>query len=91
MAKSQRDWDLHVPYAVAAYRATINDVTGFSPNFMMFGREVTSPLDIVMGHPPNGECLQSSDEFVQHRLTVARTAFDIVREQLNKAAERQKH
>lgn len=37
------DWDLMIPYAVMAYRATKHSATGFTPNFMMFGREVREP------------------------------------------------
>ncbi|KAJ3607676.1 hypothetical protein NHX12_024727 [Muraenolepis orangiensis] len=33
------DWDLMIPFAVRAYRETKHSATGFTPNFMMFGRE----------------------------------------------------
>ena len=33
------DWDLMILYAVMAYRTTKHSATGFTPNFMMFGRE----------------------------------------------------
>ena len=39
-SENQRDWDVHVPAAVAAYRASEHAATGFGSNFMMFGREV---------------------------------------------------
>ena len=38
VSDTQRDWDLHVPAAAAAYRASKHVVTGFTPNFMMLGR-----------------------------------------------------
>lgn len=40
-----RDWDEWVPYALAAYRSTPHSATGYSPNFMMFGREMQMPFD----------------------------------------------
>jgi hypothetical protein len=91
VAENQRDWDYHVPYAVAAYRATVNETTGYSPNFLVFGREVAAPIDILMGQPPNSQPLQSVNDFVDERLNAARIAYKSVREQLHKAAERQKH
>ena len=40
VGETQREWDLHVPAAAAAYRAPEHVVTGFTPNFMMLGRQV---------------------------------------------------
>jgi transposase InsO family protein len=92
IAENQRDWDLHIPYAVAAYRATVHEATGYSPNFLIYGREVAAPLDVVMGQPPNSASISPSvGDFVEDRLATARTAYGIVRENLRKAAERQKH
>ncbi|XDV23189.1 hypothetical protein PO909_027876 [Leuciscus waleckii] len=45
------DWDLMVPMAVMAYRATKHSSTGFTPNMMLFGRELTEPVDLVAGMP----------------------------------------
>ena len=91
MADNQTDWDTHRPYAVAAYRATTHESTGYSPNFLMFGHEVRAPLDVVMGLPMSTE--QSSvsiDEFVEGKVERMRAAYRSVRENLGKAAERQK-
>ena len=43
VACNQRDWDLHVPPVLAAYRASRHESTGFSPNYMLFGRENRAP------------------------------------------------
>ena len=50
-----RDWHLHVSAAAAAYRASEHVVIGFTPNFMMLGREIRAPLDIVLGAPAGDE------------------------------------
>jgi hypothetical protein len=42
----QNDWDEHLPYIAMAYRDTEHETTGNTPNYMMLGREVTTPLDI---------------------------------------------
>jgi len=49
LSDEQTDWDLYVPYMLAAYRFTIQNSAGDSPYFLMFGREPYSPLDITLG------------------------------------------
>ncbi|KAI2650827.1 Retrovirus-related Pol polyprotein [Labeo rohita] len=53
------EWDLMVPYAVMVYQATKHSSTGFTPNMMLFGREITEPIDLVVGKPPNDTLTQS--------------------------------
>lgn len=92
VAENQRDWDVHLPYAVAAYRATIHESTGYSPNFLMFGHEVRPPLDVIMGLPVTSSTPGIAvHEFVDEKLDHMRAAYGAVRESLKKAAERQKH
>ena len=56
----QNDWDEHLPYVSMAYRAAEHETTGNTPNYMMLGREVTTPLDIQycmprsIAHIPQG-------------------------------------
>ena len=40
VSDSQRDCVGRFPYVMAAYRASRNEVTGFSTNLLVFGREV---------------------------------------------------
>ena len=46
---NQKDWDLYLPLLMMAYRSSVHESTGFSPNEMMLGREVLLPLDLVIG------------------------------------------
>ena len=48
---------------MAAYRASRHDATGFSPNYLMFGRELRAPIGLVLGGP-NGSDYATSDEFL---------------------------
>ena len=48
----QRNWCEKVPIATAAYRASVHEATGYTPNRLMLNREVFAPLDIVAGPPP---------------------------------------
>ena len=51
VSDTQRDWDLHVPAAAAAYRASKHVVTGFTQKFMMLRRESRAPVDMGLGAP----------------------------------------
>jgi hypothetical protein len=50
-ASNQDDWDLHLPYCLYAYRAVEQSTTGFSPFFLMFGREPGLPSDYLFEAP----------------------------------------
>ena len=91
VSENQRDWDTHVPYAVAAYRATIHESTGYSPNYLMFGHEVRAPIDLVLGSKNDfKKTFTSSHEFVEDKLSTVQAAYQSVRKQLRLSAERQK-
>lgn len=87
----QRDWDEFLPYVMAANRASNHEVTGFSPNYLIFGRENRAPLDIVFGQPesPGGERITYADYAagLEERFEVA---YRLMRESLGRAAERRK-
>ena len=52
VADHHRDWDVRLPYAMAAYCATRHDATGYSPNFLVLHREVRVPVDLMYEAPP---------------------------------------
>jgi len=52
-----------IPYAVMAYRAT-KQCNRF--HFMMFGREVSEPVDLVAGLPLDPDTAPSAPKYVQH-------------------------
>ena len=47
VAQDQCDWDLNVQLAAMYYRATEHTATGETPNSMLFGREITQPVDLL--------------------------------------------
>ena len=48
---NQRDWDLHIPFLLMAYRSAIHNSTGCSPAKMMLGREPKLPIDLMFSRP----------------------------------------
>jgi len=43
--KDARNWDEYVPYAIMAYRAMPHCSTGYSPYYLVFGREMRLPIE----------------------------------------------
>ena len=46
-AENPRDWDTYLQLAMAAYRSTVHRATGETPNRLMFGREVITPVSLL--------------------------------------------
>jgi len=91
ISDDQRDWCERAPVAAAAYRASVHEATGYSPNFLMLGRETRSPIDVVLGSPPGNEPQYSSiDEYVEKHMTVMHKVYATVRQHLGIAANRRK-
>jgi hypothetical protein len=42
ISEHQDDWHQHLAAVAMAYNSTVNDATGFTPFYLMFGREMTS-------------------------------------------------
>jgi transposase InsO family protein len=87
---NQRDWDLHLPFVMAAYRASRHESTGYSPNLLTLGREVRAPIDVVMDLPnPDGPA-ETYDGYVDKLQNRMREAYKFVRQEIGRAAERNK-
>jgi len=88
---SQRDWDDRLPYVMAAYRASVHESTGYTPNQLFMGRDLRMPLDLVMGLPAD-ECTsgRTVDEVVDRMKERATECYVAAREHLRVAAERRK-
>ena len=50
---SPADWDTKLPFALAAYRSTPHSTTGETPNRLMLGREVNTPLRLLAPVAPD--------------------------------------
>ena len=53
-------WHLSVNQVLFAYNATKHDSTGFSPYYLLFGREAILPLDLLIGMKTTTEPMQYS-------------------------------
>ena len=84
--ESPQDWESFLPDCLLAMRIAQNRSTGFSPFFLVYGRECVMPLDLMYGGPPDQPV--NPVKYVnglRERLT---TAFRLAREQQGEALRR---
>ena len=86
--QEQTDWDEQLPFLSMAYRATPQSSTGLSPNYLMFGREISMPIDIMIG-PPIDEPASQID-YIQRLKSRLTSAYDLARQNLKESAARQR-
>jgi predicted aspartyl protease/transposase InsO family protein len=88
-----RDWDECLPLVLAAYRSSRHESTGYSPNFLLFGRENRAPADLVLPDPDASGIHESCinlDQYASDLRNRTETAYRLVREHLGVAANRRK-
>ena len=81
VSQNQRNWDSLLPVVMSAYRATEHESTGFSPCRLFLGREMTLPIDLVLGECqslPDNAC--TVNDFVTRQEANVKIAFSHVRE-----------
>ena len=86
---NHRNWDDLLPAVAFAYRSSVQETTGFSPYFLMHGREARIPADLVYG-TTNNQRYDSAPDYASELLGKLRDSFVIVRDNLGVAAERRK-
>ncbi|GFO36099.1 Pol polyprotein [Plakobranchus ocellatus] len=86
----QDRWDEYVPFIAAALRASLNRNTGFTPNRLMLGREVTTPLELIFLLPREATEGPSMDPYVSLLEQDLRQAYAQARETLKTIQKRMK-
>ena len=72
-----------------AYRSSIHETTGVSPAMMMFGRELTLPIDMALGRPIREDRLCATDHAYQLEQRLL-DIHDFARRHLNISSESMK-
>ena len=87
-ADQKVDWDHHLPFISMAYRATPQDSSGFSPNFLMFGREIAMPVDVMIPLP--NEDPDTTSSYAKKLRERLHYSYELARSTLRRSAERQR-
>ena len=88
-AANQRDWDETLPAVAFAYCTSVHESTGFTPYFLMHGREARIPADLVYD-TPDIDGSHQSDSYSHSLVSTLHDAYETARETLAHAARRQK-
>ena len=89
ISDKQNDWDEHIPLLMMAYRFSVHETTGISPAMMMFGRELTLPIDMTLGKPIREDRLFATEHAYQLEQKVL-DVHDFARKHLNISSESMK-
>ena len=85
----QEDWDIPLATLGMAIRSTVNRQTGFTPNFLMLGREVLQPIDLML-NPGGEEEQRTPGTYAARHLGATRTALLEARQKPQQSQRRQK-
>lgn len=88
--KEKSQWRDYVKPLTHAYNCTKNDVTGFSPYELMFGRQPRLPVDIAFCLPVKDGSPKSHSQYVKHLKTRLEESYQIATKNAQKVADRNK-
>ena len=80
--EEQSNWSQQLPYVMMAYRSSVHESTGYTPQFLVSGQELSLPLDCMY---PNPQEITTTDihDFVHNKQQAFQRAFELVRRSLN--------
>ncbi|KAK7886058.1 hypothetical protein WMY93_025679 [Mugilogobius chulae] len=84
-------WRDFVKPLTHAYNCSKNEVTGFSPYELMFGRRPKLPVDLAFGLPVAGDTPTSHSQYVRNLKAKLEESYQIALENSKKVAERNKN
>ena len=90
ISSNQKDLDEQVPYVMMAYQRADHETTHMSPNKLMFGREVSTPLDLMYELPELIKYVLNN-QWVWELRDRIESANNFVRQNTQQAMHRQKH
>ncbi|XP_073669762.1 uncharacterized protein [Paramisgurnus dabryanus] len=83
-------WKDFVKPLVHAYNCTRNEVTGFTPYELMFGRQPRLPVDLAFGLPVKEEQQKSHSQYVKHLKSRLEESYKIATRSAAKVAKKNK-
>lgn len=78
-----------LPALVQAYNNSVHSTTGYAPTYLMFGRHVRLPADLLLGTAVPGDSTTTT-EWVHRHHRQLHTAYQTVSDHLDTAARKNK-
>ena len=85
--EEQSSWSQQLPYVMMTYRSSVHESTGYTPQFLVFGQELSLPLDCMYPNPQENEAI-GFHEFVHDKQQAFQRAIELVRRNLNEKQKR---
>ena len=82
------EWEDHIHKVCMAYNSSKHATTGYSPFYLMFGREARLPVDIMYMTPSQKEEVTLAG-YVSNLRDLLHEAYERVRENVGEVQERQ--
>ena len=82
------DWEEHLPRVCFTYNTSEQGSTGFTPFYLMFGRQARIPLDLMFRTPVDET--RSANQYAWSLRQSLQNAYELVRKNLKTASYRQK-
>ena len=89
--EKKSEWKDHIGTLVHAYNCTQNSAMGFSPYYLMFGRQPCLPVDAALGLTPHTIKEPDTNKFVQKLRAWTKWAHARAEAFQAKEAQRHKH
>jgi hypothetical protein len=80
----QDNWDEHLPFVQFAYNTAVQATTGYSPFYLLYGREPVMPLDVI-GNRKTTDIAENTPELVlrlEEARSTARRNIDQVQQRM---------
>ncbi len=83
-------WSQHITQLVHAYNCTKNEATGYSPYYLLFGREARLPVDVYFGLPLDEEGEKTHLQYVKRMRGELQKAYQLAADASLKSHQRNK-
>ena len=84
------EWRKYVLPLTHAYNCSINDSTGYSPYYLMFGRHPRLPIDVIFGVDPDARRIRHPVQYVNDLKARLKHAFELAQGSVEKSRARNK-
>lgn len=88
--KQKTKWREYVKPLTHAYNCTKNEVTGFSPYELMFGRQPRLPIDIAFGLPVKEGSATTHTQYVKNLKSYLKASYQLAIANAKKVADKNK-
>ena len=78
----KKNWNNHLSSLTFAYNSTVHKSTGFSPFYLLFGRESRLPIDTIMPLEPKKTTRKAYDKFVRNWKESLQQAYQVANQNI---------